>query len=493
MIPAAVKKFLIKNNEEQGCFCLAINNQFKILKAFGRPALFDITPPALMESIYDYFPGILTETFESDFEIPFYNINNTHVCNIYFLKFSQISYLVFVDKSEIFEVTKKYQQYAHDDNISKNKFKRLALELDKAKQKLKKSNQEKATLIAMLSHELGTPLTSILGYTELLLKNGIETKKGLRIINRNAIYLKHMIENTLLFGSSEARDIELQIEKISVQSIFNTLKSLLLPAVQSKRLKLQMFLKADETIHIDITRTQQILINLINNAIKYTEQGSIEIKFSQNKHNYIFSVFDTGLGIPENLQKTIFSPWERIEENAEKGTGIGLYISRNLAQAIGGELKLKYSKPEFGSIFQLILPIVELPKTDNTEQVTNLSKTRGKSILVIDDDYDILELIEALLQSCELKIYTATDFPIARSILIDNNIDIVLTDLNLGVVKASSFVTEIQNIKHDLPLLLMSAIPSNKLKNNYKTLGFNDVISKPLNSKELIATIVKNL
>jgi signal transduction histidine kinase len=493
MIPDTVKNFLIKNKEKQGCFCLAINNQFKIVKAYGKPGLFDVAPPTLMESIYDYFPGILTETFESNFEIPFYNINNKHVCNIYFLKFEQTSYLVFVDKSEIFEVTKKYQQYAHDDNISKNKFKRLALELNKAKQKLKKSNQEKATLIAMLSHELGTPLTSILGYTELLLKNDIETKKGLKIINRNAIYLKHMIENTLLFGSSEAGGIELQIEKISVQSIFNTLKSLLLPAVQNKQLRLQMFHNGNETINIDLTRTQQILINLINNAIKYTEEGSIEIKFNQNKKNYIFSVIDTGLGIPESLKKTIFNPWERIEENSEKGTGIGLYISRNLAQAIGGELKLKYSKPEFGSIFQLILPIAKLPETDSTEQVSNLSKTKGKSILVIDDDYDILELIEALLQTCELKIYTATDFPIARSILIDNEIDIVLTDLNLGVVKASSFVREIKDIKHDLPLLLMSAIPSNKLKENYKTLGFNDVISKPLNSKELIATIVKNL
>ena len=143
MIPEAVKKFLIKSNEEQNCFCIAINDKLQIIQYFGKASLLGIKPPNYLLSVYDFIPGLMTESFTSNFKIPFFNINENHVCNIYFLKLPSTSFLVLVDKSEIFRITKKYQQFAHDDNISKNKFKRLAEELNKAKEKLKKSNQEK--------------------------------------------------------------------------------------------------------------------------------------------------------------------------------------------------------------------------------------------------------------------------------------------------------------------------------------------------------------
>ena len=493
MIPDAVKNFLIKNKEEQGCFCLAINEQLKIVQYFGNPKLLGITPPKYRLAIFEFFPGLITETFDGDFEIPFYNINKDHVCNIYFLKFPTISYLVLVDKSEIFQITKKYQQFAHDDNISKNKFKRLAEELDRAKQKLKKSNQEKATLIAMLSHELGTPLTSILGYSELLLNKNVDVNKGLKIINRNAIYLKHMIENTLLFGSSEAGGIQVQIEKIAVKELFNVLKATMLPAATNKNIALHMFYTGDEYINIDITRTKQVLLNLLNNAVKYTETGSVELKFSIIKNNYVFSVIDTGLGVPPEQQQNIFNPWKRIEENNEKGSGIGLFISQKLTTAIGGELKLKYSSAEFGSIFQLLIPCREIPKQLDVKTSQKLIKCQNKSLLVIDDDNDILDLIEALLYECGLKIYSVTDFPKAQVILDNNKIDIVLTDLNIGAIKASTFVMQIQAYNKDMPILLMTALPSEKLKDSFKSQGFHGVITKPLSSNNLLSTLLDNL
>ncbi|VAW35778.1 hypothetical protein MNBD_GAMMA01-1168, partial [hydrothermal vent metagenome] len=139
MIPDIIKKFLLTNKESQGCFCLAINEKLNIIQYFGKIDIIGIKPPEFDMPIYKFLPALLTEAFDSDFEIPFYNINDSYVCNIYFLKFTKISYLVLVDKSEIFQVTQKYQQFAHDDNITKNKFKRLAEELAVAKQRLNKS------------------------------------------------------------------------------------------------------------------------------------------------------------------------------------------------------------------------------------------------------------------------------------------------------------------------------------------------------------------
>jgi signal transduction histidine kinase len=494
MIPNIVKSFLVEQRAGQGCYCLAINSDLIVVECFGDPQLIGIQSPAIDSSIFDFLPILMTETFESDFEIPFFNLNESHVCNIYFIKQEMVNYVILVDRSEIFQVTQKYQQFAHDDNISKNKFKRLAEDLEIAKSKLNQSNQEKAVLIAMLSHELGTPLTSILGYSELLLASESSNTKELKVIHRNAIHLKHMIENTLLFGRSEAGGFQNQIDQISVIDLFDELISTLKPAAISKNLQLLACDFDNQTINIDTTRTKQILINLINNAIKYTNEGSVQLLFSATKEHYIFSIIDTGLGVAKELQETIFNPWERVEENAEQGSGIGLYISQKLAQAIGGELKLLYSTKQDGSVFQLIIPIPELTVQETPDQKEDIkANCFGKSVLVIDDDYDILVLIEAILQPSGLKIYTALDLKNSNKALADQKIDLVLTDYNLGTNTASSIIEIIKDMNLNIPVLLMTSMPTEIIKSSYKTLGFSDVITKPLSHNKLLSAINKNL
>ncbi|MCF6318549.1 MAG: hybrid sensor histidine kinase/response regulator [Proteobacteria bacterium] len=495
MIPETVKTFLLTQKQGTGFFCLALNKSHHIVQCYGEPKLLGLKTPNINTPIFELLPILITESFAVDFEIPFYNISEKFVCNICFLKQKSCNYLVLIDRSEIFQVTQKYQQFAHDDNITKNKFKRLAQQLEKTQQKLKKSNQEKATLIAMLSHELGTPLTSILGYSELMLNNATDPEKGLEIIHRNANYLQQLIENTLMFGKTEAGGQQIQLENVSIKSLFKDLASSLLPAAQNKNLKLIIpdEFAEDNTLNIDLTRTKQILINLLNNAIKYTEAGAVELQFFRDEKHYTFSIIDTGLGVSKDLQKTIFNPWERIKENTEQGSGIGLFISRKLAHAIGGKIKLISSSKEKGSVFQLTLPVKEMPSNDIFISTAEYEKAQNKSILIIDDDYDILVLIEALLQSSGLRIFTATDYPKACHVLSHEDIDIVLTDYNLGTVTASSFITELNNAHHNLPVLLMSAMPSDTIKASYLQLGFKDVISKPLNRKALIKTLFSYL
>ena len=493
MIPEGVKKFLLSQKIGSGFFCLTLNDNHHIIQSHGRPHLLGIKAPIINTPVFEFLPVLITESFTADFEIPFYNVNEKFVCNIYFLKQQSHNYLILIDRSEIFQVTQKYQQFAHDDNITKNKFKRLAEQLDKAQEKLKKSNQEKATLIAMLSHELGTPLTSILGYSELMLSNSTDVPHGIEIIHRNAIYLQHLIENTLMFGKTEAREQQIQVESVSINSLFKDLTSSLLPAAENKNIQLinSCHSTIEETINIDLTRTKQILINLINNAIKYTEKGCVELQFVKTDTSYTFSIIDSGLGVSKELHEAIFSPWERIEENSEKGSGIGLFISRKLAEAVGGEIVLKSSSKKLGSVFQLILPIQELNQHVASQVIG--TKDLNKSILIIDDDYDILILIEALLESSDLEVFTALNYTKAHHILENEKIDIVLTDYNLGTVTASSFISELQKSCVDLPVLLMSAMPSNSVKTSYIKLGFKDVITKPINRKILLNTIFSYL
>ncbi len=490
MIPEVVKHFLIKHKKGQGFYCVELDEKFNAKHCFGEAKELGISPPRLGNPIVDFLPVLLTESFDKDFEIPFYNISDNHVCHVYFTRTSDRIFLILVDKSEIFHITKKYQQFAHDDNISKNMFKRLSEDLAITQAQLKKSNQEKATLIAMLSHELGTPLTSILGYSELLMNEDINIKKGLTIINRNAVYLKQMIENTLIFGRTEAGGIQKQLEKVSLNTLFSTIKSIVLPLAEAKSLKIQFDFTDNEVINIDITRTKQILINLLNNAVKYTDEGFIELKFTIKNNSYVFSVIDSGIGISKSQQINIFSPWERIEESTAKGAGIGLFISQKLAEAIGAKLSLKYSSKEFGSIFQLTVPIQKLTNLKVYSPAETKKICQGKSILIIDDDPDILELIDAFLYSSGLKIYTAQDMIIAEKLLKENGIDIILTDYYLGNVKSDSYVKKFKSMQN-VPMILMTALPSSEINIQYKAQGFDAVLPKPLNSKKLIQTIVQ--
>ncbi len=495
MIPEIVKNFLLTQKQGSGFFCLSLNKNHHIVQCYGEPQLLGLKEPNKNIPIFEFLPILITESFTTDFKIPFYNISEEFVCNIYFITQPLCNYLILIDRSEIFQITQKYQQFAHDDNITKNKFKRIAEQLEKTQDKLKQSNNEKATLIAMLSHELGTPLTSILGYSELMLNNATDPKKGIEIIHRNANYLQHLIENTLMFGKTEAGGQQIQFENVSANSLFKDLAASMLPAAQNKNLVLRIAddFDVEETLNIDLTRTKQILINLLNNAIKYTEFGSVELQFSNNASHYIFSIIDTGLGVAKELQSTIFNPWERIKENTESGSGIGLFISRKLTHAIGGKIQLKSSSKENGSVFQLILPVQKMPSGKIVISDDEYEKAKNKSILIIDDDYDILILIEALLQSSGLKIFTTTDYPKARRILDQEKIDIILTDYNLGTITASSFITELKDAHIDLPILLMSAMPSDTIKASYLRLGFKDVISKPLNRKKLLKVLLSYL
>jgi len=492
MFPEVIKKFLIKQKKKQGYFCIEIDENLNILRYFGVATEMGLTLPKLGKPINEFLPVLLTESFDNNFEIPFYNISNNHVCHIYFIKSKLISYLLLIDKSEIFQVTQKYQQFAHDDNIAKNKFKRLSEELEIAQNELKKSNQEKATLIAMLSHEIGTPLTSILGFTELLLEKSINIKKGLTIINRNAVYLQQMIQNTLIYGSDEAGGSQKKLEEINLLEFFSVIKTLMLPSATSKNLEIQVSYSKDCNIYIDETRTKQILINLLNNAVKYTNEGFIELKFSIKDKHYIFSVIDSGIGVPENKQNNIFQPWERVQESTSKGSGIGLYISKKIANSIQAELSLKYSSKEFGSIFQLKIPIEEKAQLLEINQKNTLNICQGKSILIIDDDSDILDLIDAFLYSSGLKIYTALNIDSALTILKNNPIDLVLTDYFLNDVKSDKYLNQFKS-KLNLPVILMTALPDFQLKNQCRLNGFDSIVSKPINSNKLIQTIIQFL
>lgn len=225
--------------------------------------------------------------------------------------------------------------------------------------------KKKEEFAAITSHELRTPLTVIEGYLHFLLSNDSlnydeETKRYLSIIHDSTLELIKLSKDILLTTKSEAGTLELLIEKTDLISLFKEVAKEYSSKINKKRIKITIDAK-EKTLQLktDKGKAKEILINLLDNAIKFTKKGSITVSILKTEEEAIFSIKDTGIGIPIESQKLIFQKFYRAEDwqtRATGGSGLGLYISKTLAERLGGQINFK-SKQGEGSLFVLSLPL----------------------------------------------------------------------------------------------------------------------------------------
>ena len=223
-------------------------------------------------------------------------------------------------------------------------------------------NRSKSEFLAHLSHELRTPLTAILGYTDLLLAaDEAPDKNHLQIIKRNGRHLLSLLNDVLDLSKIEAGKLEIEQLDVHLHSFVNEICSLISVNAQDKSLRLNVLAKTALPVKIktDPTRLRQILLNLLGNAIKFTEEGEVSLHIAEahlrNKTYLRFSIRDTGVGISKNDIARLFKPFTQVANtltSRQQGTGLGLAISRQLAQCLGGNISVK-SQPGVGSVFTL--------------------------------------------------------------------------------------------------------------------------------------------
>ena len=243
-------------------------------------------------------------------------------------------------------------------------------ELNAAKDKAEAASKTKSEFLAAISHELRTPLTAILGYADLMESQigGTLTANQQDYVSRiisGAWHLIKIIEEILTFSSVEAKKYEVVLAPSNVSDTINQTVALLEHQAASKSITLTVDL--DEplaVIETDSLKVRQVLLNVIGNAIKFTDRGNICVQLRRDFKNIYVRVIDTGMGIPERLHALVFEPFVQADQSATRvkgGTGLGLPLSRNLAELLGGELTLERSDTA-GSVFLLCLPRTHLPK-----------------------------------------------------------------------------------------------------------------------------------
>jgi CheY-like chemotaxis protein len=254
----------------------------------------------------------------------------------------------------------------------------------------------------------------------------------------------------------------------------------------------------DFSISTDPNRIRQVLSNLLGNALKFTDEGYIELGFTLERENQVvFYVKDTGIGIPKEKQKLIFERFGQVEDaqnKEQKGTGLGLAISKKLAELLGGNLTVE-SEKNVGSIFKLTLPVnlaagkVEKKKIEIKVPEINWN---NKVILIAEDSVLNYTYLEAILQRTNVKLLWAKDGKEAVEMCQENDdIDIVLMDIKMPVLDGLNAIKEIKKFRKELPIIVQTAYAMPEDRERSFAAGSDDYLTKPLNATVLFKTISK--
>ncbi len=374
------------------------------------------------------------------------------------------------------------------------------------RQKADQLNREKSTFLATMSHEIRTPMNAVLGFGELLLDDARDDKQRnyAGSIVRSGQALLQLINDILDLSKIEAGMIEIVMTPVNVREIADFTRQLFTHQCLEKGISLRV--KVDEdvptSLMLDIARLRQIVINLIGNAIKFTQGGQVTVHFhgeksaeKQTNYRLVLDVQDTGTGIQKSQIEEIFDPFvqAKMSINVEtKGTGLGLAIVKRLTSLMGGTISVT-SEEGKGSRFTLVLPdlqiSVRLPKAAEIEQINiDFNQLRPSSILVVDDNPLNLMLSKSFFDQSHHTINTAENGKDAIDWLENHSPDVVLMDIRMPIMNGRTALIELRKLKNFelLPVIAVTASSMAGEDENELRVSFDGYLRKPYSRAQLL-------
>ncbi|WP_076420661.1 response regulator [Colwellia sp. UCD-KL20] len=378
-------------------------------------------------------------------------------------------------------------------------------------------SRSKDKFVAHLSHELRTPLTSILGYTELLLfnKENSHIHAELSTILDNGKHLLGLLNNVLDLSKIAADKLELNYTHIALDNFIIDLYALMSVTAQDKGIVLKINAKTPLPLHInaDAIRLRQVFINLIHNAIKFTDKGSVTVDIwldrNNSKNTLHFTITDTGIGIPTHLLATIFKPFEQVEDivsRNEEGAGLGLAICCELLKQMGGTIEVE-STENVGSKFIITLELGDISHTSIAPLSFNRIHSQATTehfpqitghVLIVDDLKDIRNLIGFICRSFGLKTSFAVNGEHAITKILEaqeqgNPFNSILMDIHMPVLDGKRTILKLREMGITTQIIAVTAATMKGVHQELKSLGFNDVVAKPVDKHVLYQSLTQSL
>ena len=375
-------------------------------------------------------------------------------------------------------------------------------EKDRTMKQLRKATRAKSEFLANMSHEIRTPLTAILGYAETLTYPDTDSstrKQGIEAILKNGSHLQRIINEILDLSKIEANRLEVEKIEVSPLKVVQDIEALVSMHAMGKGLKcsIQYKFPIPATILSDPIRIKQILLNLCNNAVKFTESGGItlEIGFDPGQNKLHMGVVDTGIGLGENEIKRIFDPFTQADSSTTRrygGTGLGLTLSRQLARMLGGDLTVTSRRGE-GSRFiltldtgpvakeQLIFREEDIPIRDDHARLTgDLAPQLSGEVLLAEDTVDNQRLLELQLRRIGARVTIVDNGQHAVEITQSRAFDLILMDMQMPLLDGLSAVEQIRDHGYHKPIVALTANAMKEFRDICIQAGCDDFISKPV-------------
>lgn len=387
---------------------------------------------------------------------------------------------------------------------------KMVKELEVAKNEAEKANHAKSEFLSSMSHELRTPLNAIVCFSELLeSKEGLdsESKDFAKDIVSASHNLLDLVNGVLDISKIEAGKMELINKEYNSFELFNSLSTMVIPRIGDKPIDFKTVIASDipPVLKGDTGKLKQIILNLLTNAVKYTDKGFIKYRvecindYKNNQTKLIITVTDTGRGIKKEDIDRLFKKFERLEEDRNtsiEGTGLGLAITESLAELMGGKITVisDYGK---GSTFKFVVVEEIVNKESNlvvNEQTTlNYETFEGKKVLVVDDSKLNLKVAENVLKNFKVSTETVTSGLECLSCVKSKKYDIIFMDIMMPNMSGVEVLKKLREEKVNIPVIALTADAIEGQEEKYISEGFDGYLSKPIDKTKLKVILNKYL
>jgi CheY-like chemotaxis protein len=377
---------------------------------------------------------------------------------------------------------------------------RLLGDTESARAQAEAANRTKDEFLATLSHELRTPLTAIYGWVEILKHSELDEKKltrALEVIDRNIKAQTQLVDDLLNVSRIITGNLKMEMEVIDPLPLIRAAVESLRPTLEAKAIELVTHLDENVgSIYADPARLQQVLWNLLANAVKFTPKGGqIRVDFGRVESSAQLTVTDTGEGIDPEFLPFVFERFSQSDSSTTRrhgGLGLGLAIVRHIVELHGGKVSVHSEGTGKGSTFAVKLPIPALQHEERHKtQAPAIRSLNGIRVMLVEDDNDTREVLAAALDSYGASVIEAASAAEALRLLVTESPDILVTDIGMPEMDGYELLSKIQSEyrQRDIPAIALTAFASPEDRQKSLRAGFRAHISKPISTEELVATI----